>query len=209
MTGPEDPTPAEGLTVPMVLPEPVFPLVAGEDPGARIARIVQTYAGCSLTERREDLAALVGRGVDDESVVTIETNCAMFALGILKAAGVAHPLLDTKYVDGMAFAWLVEIGTDMKAWRSPDPSTPIPAGAAMWYRVAGANDDHVEFLIAPGGPSTEPVHGGAGRSGNAVTVGKGAIETSDGRPLHVWLDPDALGLEVLELHSDPPPDPHT
>lgn len=166
-------------------PEPVFDK-NGMSNGEFIASIVRHYEGASLSNRRDELGALVGRGVDDpNAVVGIKTNCAMFALGVLKAAGVQHPLLNKPYVNGMAFAWVVQIGNDTGAWRTPDQGSP-PEGAAMWYRTGG-NDDHIEFMLTP-----PDEHGGGGRSNNAITIERGDISRSVGRPLYKWLDPNAV-----------------
>lgn len=178
----------------MILPAPVFPLVPGEPPGDRLARLVRQYDGSSLHSRREELAALVGRGVDDESVIAIKTNCAMFALGILAAAGCTHHLLSRQYENGMAFAWLVQIGDDLDAWRDPAKDGAPVTGAVLWYELAGQNDDHAEFLVDVSGP----VHGGGGRPDNAITVAVGPVALSCGRPIHRWLDPSALGIPVAE-----------
>lgn len=192
----------------MTVPVPSFPPQPGESPGEHLARIVRHYAGCSLEARRDELGALVARGVDEpEHVVTVETNCAMFALGVLKAAGCPHELLDHPYVDEMAFAWLVKIGTDLGAWRDPGKDGLPTKPAALWYRVAGRNVDHVEFLL-----SLPDEHGGGGRTDNAITVGRGDWHESWGRPLYRWLDPDALNLpdaavEVVDevAHNTLPP----
>lgn len=183
----EIPTPPPPNVPKQLVPEPSFQRIPGETTGQRIARIVRFYEGASLSNRKDELGALVARGVDDpNSVVGIKTNCAMFALGILKAAGVQHPLLDKPYVNGMAFTWLVQIGNDMGAWRTPDQGTP-PVGAAMWYRIPNTNDDHIEFMLTP-----PDEHGGGGRVNNAITIGKSDISTSMNRPLYKWLDPNAL-----------------
>lgn len=186
------------------VPLPDFPLIPGEAPGARLVRIIRTYDGCSLSARKDDLGALVARGVDDPAkVVGVSTNCAMFGLGILAAAGVDHALLRKPYVNGMAFSWLVQIGTDFGAWKVPSTTDPPPPGAFMWYRIPGTNDDHVEvFLSAP------DEHGGGGRPNNAITVGHGPIHSSWSRPMWRYLDPDMLGIAVVDEHVDTP-DPHT
>jgi hypothetical protein len=195
-----------------VLAEPNFPLVAGETPGSRIVRIAQSYVGCALhdpvhptlpNKRLDELAALIGRGVDDESVVSIKTNCAMFALGVLRAAGVVHPRLSQKYVDGMAFAWLIEIGNSFNAWR-PGESGPLSVGAILHYAVQGENDDHAEVYVSASGP----MHCGGGRADNAITQETGPVTLSLGRPISQWLDPDALGLEVVESAAGPTSEPH-
>lgn len=196
----------------MVLPEPNFPLLPGESPGARIARIAQSYVGCALhdpthptlpNKRLDDLAALVGRGVDDQSVVSIRTNCATFALGVLRAAGVVHPRLSQRYVDGMAFAWLIEIGDSFSAWR-PGDAGPLSVGAVLHYAVQGENDDHAEVYVSAAGP----MHCGGGRVDNGITLETGPVTLSMGRPIMQWLDPDALGLEVVEPAAGTLSEPH-
>ena len=185
----------------MIVPVPSFPPVVGESGGARIVRIVRAYAGCSLSVRRANLGALIARGVDEpEAVVGIETNCAMFALGVLTAAGCQHPLLQKKYVNEMAFAWLVQIGNDLGAWRLPAVSELIPTGAAIWYEIVGENDDHVEFVTEP-----PDEHGGGGRPNNEITIGRGDYHVSWSRPIHRWLDPEALGLpDAMAVGGDDP-----
>lgn len=186
----------------MILPAPSFPYVPGEAPGDRIARIVRAYAGCSLSSRREELAALVGRGVNDEAFVALKTNCATFALGVLSAAGVRHKKLSAPTAIGAAFSDLVTLGNDLKAWRPWAGSGSIPVGAALWYEIPNTDDDHVEFYLSPDGPE----HGGGGRDDNAVTVGRGPVALSWGRPVHKWLDPGALGISVAPIaDTDPAP----
>lgn len=148
--------------------------------------MVRRYEGDSLSSGRSALGVLVARGVDDpEAVVGIKTNCATFALGVLWAVGVRHPLLRKPYVDGMAFAWLDQIGRDFNAWRGLDEA-PIK-GAILWYRTEGRNDDHAEFFLSP-----PDEHGGGGRVDNAIAIIRSDISTSSGRPLYQWLDPQAL-----------------
>jgi hypothetical protein len=181
-----------------VLQAPSYPPVQGESSGQRLARIVRTYAGCSLSNRRQDLAALVGRGVDDESIVTVQTNCATFSLGVLAAAGCPHPLLTKPYVNGMAVAWMSQIGNDLGAWR--DPSDAPVTGACLWFEGAG-NNDHFEWLLDP----SEPAHGGGGRPDNAISIEVGQIATSLWRPLHKWLDPERLLLPEWDAGTDVEP----
>lgn len=173
----------------MILPAPSFPPRAGETGGARIARIMQVYAGCSLSSRRDELAALVGRGIDDESVVQWATNCATFALGVLFAAGCPFDGLKAPLKNGLEFSLLVTLGDHYGAWRIAVPSEYPPAGALMWYRIAGTNDDHVEIMLQP-----PDHHGGGGRAGNAISSEIGNVHVSVGRPLYKWLDPAAIGL---------------
>ena len=183
-----------------ILPAPSFAANAGESPGDVIVRIVRAYAGCSVKVRRDELAALVGRGCMDDSIVYVRTNCALFALGVLSAAGVRHTLLEEPTRPEMSFADLVRIGNDFCAWRDPATGGAIPPGAVCWYRLPGLNDDHAEFYLSPVGPE----HGGAGRADNAVTVCTGTPALSCGRPLWRWLDPEELGIPLVdaEPHAD-------
>lgn len=193
----------------MVVAIPLFEFVAGESCGDRIARIVRFYVGSSLFNRRDDLGALVARGVDDPTeVVGIKTNCATFSLGVLAAAfgsvdaaRGAHPLLATPYKNGMAFAWLTEIANAWGAWVKPVPGQIVPVGACMHYGTSGLNNDHAEWMLAE--PDT---HGGGGRTDNAVTLGQSDPHTNLGRPLLQWLDPEKVPLVLPDAYvavSDP------
>jgi hypothetical protein len=183
----------------MPSPLPSFDFVAGESRGARLARIVSFYVGCSLSNRRAELGALVARGVDEaERVVGIKTNCATFSLGVLAAAfgsvaaaRAAHPLLATPYRSGQAFVWLMKIGNDWGAWTKPRPGLSLPAGACMHYGTAGTNDDHAEWMLDP--PQR---HGGGGRPNNAVTSGQSDPRWNAGRPLIAWIDPERVPINL-------------
>jgi hypothetical protein len=172
-----------------ILLAPSFPLVPGECAGDRIVRVVRYYAGASLSSRRPELAALIGRGIDDESMVALKTNCATFACGVLYAAGCRFESLCRPIKIGMSFATLVDLGGRMGAWRDPAVAGPPKPGAVMWYEIAGTDDDHAEFHLAP-----PDEHGGGGRADNAITIGDSPEAMSWGRPMHRWLDPDALGI---------------
>jgi hypothetical protein len=180
---------------------PIVAIVPGECAGDRIARIVRLYAGCSLSNRRSDLASLVCRGVCDESFVAVQTNCATFALGVLAAAGVTDPVLSSPTAIGAAFSDMVTLGYRHVAWRPPQAEA-LPAGALMWYRISGTNDDHVEVYLGGG------EHGGGGRPGNAVTIGTSSYALSNGRPLWRWLDPEMLQIPTAQALVINSGDPH-
>jgi hypothetical protein len=183
----------------------------GESPGDKLSRIAQSYAGCSLQHDRERLGRLVARGVDDpESVVTIHTNCGMFALGVMAEAGVQHEILDRKYQTGEAIAWLRLIGKALGAlvtYRGPHGPQP-KHGSLLRYNTAGHNDDHVEWLIGTIDSSGHAAHCGGGRPDNAITIvpgnlgEKSLVTWNYGRPLVEFWDPDLLGIEVVPLGSD-------
>ena len=180
----------------MRIPAPVVAPLIGESGGERIARVVHAYAGCSLTDRKSELGVLVARGIDEpEAVVAVKTNCAMFALGILKVVGCPHPLLSAPFKEGWAFGRFVQVGLDYKAWKHKEDGLPL-IGSALWYRTPGENDDHVEFVTSVGGTLTSLTwgHGGGGRENNAITVEQGQIAANVGRPLFMWLDWQLLSL---------------
>src|SRR6188768_1708134 len=179
----------------------------GVSPGQKLARIVRHYVGCSLSNRVDELGALVARGVDEpKAVVGIKTNCGTFSLGVLAQAGAAHALLDRKYVNGMAIAWLLEIGRDLGALVAvPNPmplSVKPPLGALLHYGTPGKNNDHVEWLLSEVAPSGAADTGGGGRANNAITSGRGVVAWNNGRPLLHYLDPNKLGIEVVRAGSD-------
>jgi hypothetical protein len=161
--------------------------------GETLIEIVRKYIGCSLHIRKDDLADLICRGVDDPAQsVLIKTNCGMFALGVMCEAGVAHDLLSQKYKSGMAIAWVRSIGKDMKALQKYSKTNVPPAGALLHYYTAGKNDNHVEWLLSDIDDQGCAEHGGGGRTDNAITVGTGNVLWNYGRPLQEWLDPEML-----------------
>lgn len=184
----------------------------GESPGQKLARIVRSYAGCSMSFRADDLGALVARGVDDPNVVIhVTTNCGMFALGVMAQAGVNSPILDRKYVTGMAIAWLREIGLKLGALlQYTGPHGPQPKlGALLRYNTAGKNDDHVEWMLSDIDAGGHAEHGGGGRTNNAITVcaadapnNAGLVTWNYGRPLVEFWDPDKLGIEIVPADSE-------
>ena len=180
----------------------LFPRIPGEPPDARIVRIMRSYAGCSLSSRRNELAALV-EAAGPRGCVAWETNCATFALGVLRAAcgelddaRSVHALLAQPIPPQKAFTWLVQIGADRKAWRDERIAGPPVPGAIMWYEIDGKNDDHAEIRL-----TAEGEHGGAGRANNAVTIGYGDVDHSAGRPIHLWMDPFALGIVWIPVDA--------
>jgi lysozyme len=188
------------------------PLVANEQPADRIIRLVKSHVGCNLTNRRDELGKLVARGVDNpEAVVTISTNCATSALGIMAEAGVRDALLNKRYQSGMAVSWVRQIGINTGALIRFDGKTMPKPGSLMRYNTPGTNNDHVEWLLGPMDANGNADHGGGGRSNNAITEGTGDIRSSWGRPLVEWWDPDKLGIPVLSQEDpqspSPPPPP--
>lgn len=183
------------------------PLVATVTPGDKLASVIKKYVGCSLKNRRAELGKLVSRGVDDpEAVVTIATNCATTALGVMAEAGVKHPLLTKKYVNGMAIAWVRQIGMDLKALvKYTGPTGPQPkVGSLLRFNTAGTNNDHVEWLLSPI-VNGQADHAGGGRADNAITLEHGNVLSSYNRPLVEFWDPDKLGITPGVPTVTPPP----
>jgi len=183
------------------------PLLANESPADRIVRLVKSHVGCNLSTRRDELGKLVARGVDDpNAVVTVSTNCATSALGIMAEAGVRDPILNKKYVSGMAVSWVRQIGINTGALVKFDGKTMPKRGALMRYNTPGTNNDHVEWCLSDVDANGIADHGGGGRANNAITEGTGNVLTSLGRPMQEWWDPDKLGIPVL-VQDQPAPTP--
>jgi len=193
------PAPAQPKPPAADRPVAMLPLVPGESPGQRLARIAYSHVGCSLKNRRDELGKLVARGVDSpEKVVTITTNCGTSALGVMAQAGVRDAILNKPYQSGMAIAWLRAIGQRTGALQKYSRSGPQPKiGSLMRYNTAGKNDDHVEWLLSDVGNNGVAHHCGGGKANNAITEATGNITVSFNRPLVEWWDPDKLGIEVL------------
>jgi len=187
--------PEEPVQVQTHAPVPVVEAMTGDAAADKIIGLVRCYVGCSLTERRSDLSRLVSCGVDvPENVVTISTNCATTALGIMALAGVQHPLLKKPYENGKAIEWVRQIGVDLGAlnkYKGPQGQQPKP-GSLLRYNIAGTNDDHVEWLLGPIGSYGMADHAGGGRQNNAITEENSNVWSNNGRPLVEWWDPDKL-----------------
>lgn len=181
-----------------VYPIATRPIVPGEMPGDRIIRIARPYDGCSLKNRTSELADLIARGVDKPAeAVQIKTNCGMFALGVLAAAGVPHPLLSQPYQSMMAIDWLDRIARNQGARVKYDGDfTKIKPGAVLHYfTTPQAGNDHIEILASsPRAGGLGDIIGG-GKDNNLVLYQPNVPITSNhGRPLQYWYDPDKLGI---------------
>ena len=180
-----------------VYPPATWPVISGEMPSDRILRIARPYDGCSLKNRTSELADLIARKVDKPAeIVLVKTNCGMFALGVLAAAGVPHPLLGTPYVSMQAITWLEKIGKDTGALTKYNGDyTSLKPGSLLHYNTPGTNNDHVEFLASTVRDSGLGDIVGGGKADNLVLYQRNVPVTSNnGRPLDWWLDPDKLGI---------------
>jgi len=158
-----------------------------------IIEIIKSYVGDSLLNKRDDLALLIARQIDDPNqIVQVKTNCALFTLGVWYAVGVQHDLLKTKYQSGQAIAWIRRIAIDKKALCTyPKDGAPI-AGATMHYYTPGSNNNHVEFLLENPNDKFQALHGGGGRTDNAITSSTSDIRTNYYRQLREWVNPIAI-----------------
>ena len=185
---------------------------ASLEPRERIKAIVHHYSGCSVLHRKDELARLIGKDFAEtpeadcdpdrgSQSVLWRTNCATFALAVLAAAHLSaanarakHELLARPLSIGTGFTWLVTVGQqcgDIVAYRrtGEQPKT----GDILWYRHA-KNDDHAEVCLSDVGDDFVVLHGGGGRSNNAITVGRGDVRWSVGRPLHAFISVDRMKM---------------
>lgn len=171
-----------------------------------IVEFVKSYIGDSLLKNREDLALLLARQVDDPNqIVQVKTNCGTFTLGVWWAVGVQHPLLSSKYKNGMAISWVRQIAIDKKALRKyPQDGNPI-AGALLHYYTPGLNNNHVETLLENPNDKMISLHAGGGRNNNEIGSGTSDITWSyqQTRHLQEWVDPVALLVGSPEFHWNP------
>lgn len=168
--------------------------------GDRIAELARHYVGCSLTNRRGELAELVACEVDDPGVmVGIKTNCATFVRGLMCAEGVVHERLEKPYVVGMAMTDVLEVAKRFGAL-SKFAGQPLKRGSILHYAHPGTNDDHVEVLLedASADLGWRKSHCGGGRAGNAISEEVTDVRSSGAtrRPLLHVIDPDLL-LEAI------------
>jgi hypothetical protein len=177
---------------------PLFPPVAGESAGQRVFRVVRFYDGCSLSNRRDELAALVG-----EAAVTWTTNCETFAIGVYRALGLEVPDVQAPLKNGLEGSVVEHVAARAGGWQPPSATPPV--GALMHYRsnpyrktAAGQTiyDDHVEFMGA-----APDEHGGGGRANNLISIEHGDVRSSVGRPLYGWIDPEMLGLPDANVET--------
>lgn len=169
-----------------------------ESAGDHIARIVRALNGVSLVHDREKLEALFWANETRERaplVASMRTNCGTSMRAVYALAGVEaddHYILDD-YRVGMAVAWVLEQARLNNAIVSPSRWRDAGPGWGMHYGTPGHNDDHMEFCLSVPDPVTGIAdHGGGGRGQNAITVVRGGIRWSSGRPLRALIDPDRM-----------------
>jgi hypothetical protein len=126
-------------------------------------------------------------------IATYKTNCATFMRVVYAMAGCRHPLITCPYTMGQAVTWILEVATKrralhymqtLKMWWSQ-----IEEGWGLYYEEAKTNNNHLEFALGSPGEDAQCEHGGGGRSFNAITVDRGDIRWSTGKPLVAIIDP--------------------
>lgn len=177
----------------------------GETTGEHCARIVRALDGVSLVHDRAKLEALFLANESQERaalVASMQTNCGTSMRAIMALAGVLPEdhLITDPYAVGMAVSWVLQAASERGALipgnvnqRSYIPCarwTELGPGWALHYGTPGHNDDHLEWCLAVPNAHGYAVHGGGGRSQNAITVEPSSdIRWSRGRPLQHVIDP--------------------
>jgi hypothetical protein len=159
-------------------------------PESPTVTLIRSFVGCSLDNRRDELAALVAFPGDNPAIdVQFKTNCGMFALGIWRRLGCRHPLLMGRYKWGMAIGWVLRIAADARALHQPHTGNPGP-GDLVHYATPGKNDDHVEFVMSAPDAHRLALHAGAGRVHNGVTESDTPSDytVNAWRPLAHWVE---------------------
>lgn len=167
----------------------------GESAGQHVARIVRGLVGVSLVHDHDRLVDLFRLNeLDDraEIVASMKTNCGTFMRQIWLLAGCDADLILCPYVVGMAVSWDLEAARRLGALAPAGSWRQIGEGWGLHYGTPGRNDDHVEFAL--GEPDSAGVceHAGGGRPENAITLGKGDIRWSCGRPLLHAINPERM-----------------
>lgn len=178
----------------------------GETTGEHVARIVRALDGISLHSHADHLAELFWANEETEARASLvsswKTNCGTSMRCVYALAGSDLDLILCPYVVGRAVSWVLQAAMTAKAllpgthWRSLGP------GWGMHYGTPGLNNDHVEFCLSVPDAVGIADHGGGGRPDNAITVGRGSILSSSGRPLLSIIDPARM-VQAEATGDDP------
>ncbi len=160
---------------------------------------VRDYVGCSLSNRRDELAELVcAPGDDPEQAVRITTNCGMFALGVWRHCQIDHELLRCPYKSGMAIDWVLQIARDKGALVRYSASGAAPAaGSLLHWANDGKPNDHVAFCISDPDDTRQVELAGGGAADNAITSKRGPWSWNWGRPLQHVIDCSLLMKDLI------------
>lgn len=171
----------------------------GETTGDHIARIVRALDGVSLHQHADTLAQLFYANEPDESraalVSTWKTNCASSARAIYALAGVDANALEilAPLQIGQAVAVLRQYAKHRGAVIAGSQWHMLRPGCGMMYWSSG-NDAHFEWCLSEVDGAGHALHGGGGRSDNAITCSKEPedVRMSWGRPLQEIYVPELM-----------------
>ena len=167
-----------------------------ESPGAHVARIVRALDGLSLVSHADKLAELFGVNEPSEArarlASQIRTNCATIMRCVWALAGCTDVLIVEPYQSGLAVAWDLQAARELGALRPASEWESLGPGWGLHYASVGQNNDHVEFCLTSPDGFGNAEHGGGGRAQNAITIERGYVRWSLGRPLVHIIDPDRM-----------------
>lgn len=118
------------------------------------------------------------------------SSCALFALAVMRLAGLTHPLLKAPYVTriGRAVSDVVAVSKDLKAWRGHGKSIllpePEPGSLVVIGGAGGGGLEHVLVVVGRGRSIVDSIDGGQGPRSTAVKYRKRRIENRNGE---LWL----------------------
>lgn len=191
----------------------------GELPGERLARILEAFNGCSLSNNPDKLAWLFSVNeldyVDGKRVSAIQTSCATTMRSCIAAAGSKDPLAIQPYVIGQAISDVLQIARNAGALidcrNNPDAWQMLDRGWIIYYNVNGGFD-HVEMCLERPNPiSATCKHGGGGRPASLISIETSDIRHSMGRSIWYIIDPNKLNLPfipapiIIQPQPAPPP----
>lgn len=178
--------------------------------GDRIWRTVAFFDGVSETSHADTLARLAAV-CEDHALAEIHrhTNCATSRRWAWALAGCAHPWCrmpdeQVRALDGAGpVSWDLKIAADMDALVTVTSTAQYLALLDEGWTIhfcGSPGSDHVETCGEKPDPTTGiAIHGGGGRSMNAITVGKGDVRSSLGRPPRHIIDPSKLIPELRKF----------
>lgn len=176
---------------------------AGGELAARMVSVARAYAGTGASREPDRyLELLMGPGDTDRAYFLAASSCGLFARGVMRRAGVDHPILRSPYRVGRAISDVLEIARSKGAFvDAGGPQGPQPrAGDITWIKTPGDNDDHVEIVTEVLGPwRFQAAAGGQGAGGTESGLFERSPWRIDGsrfyagnRTVMGWVDAHAL-----------------
>jgi hypothetical protein len=220
----ETPMPAAPAPMPDAIRakfDAIFAVVPGETSGEYAARVVRAF-----DRARPDAKAGVHgllywlaesvEGADAAAEQYRTTNCATSWRWLAKKLGCPHkwcglPDKQIRKLDPSGpVSWNLKIARDMGAlidvrgMPKADVEALLGEGWGIHYNTPGTNDSHMEWCLDSYLPDPEPdEHGGGGRAGNEITVERGNVMQSLGRPIAHIIDPSKMGFATSPRPNTP------